>query len=238
MKRYRREASVVLAITALAAALAVVAPGYFARENLRDLFLANMPVLIVAIGTTLVILVGEIDVSTGAAFAICAVISGVTAKATGSVAVAALCACAAGAALGALNGGLVAFLRIPSIVVTLASMVALRDGLRWTTQGAWVENLPASFQWLGLTQSQFPLCATVLTAALVTAAAWGLSQLSAGRMVYATGSNEAAARLAGIPTGRVKFFVFVTAGALTGLAALLNSVRSTRFPAIPVSVWK
>ena len=67
----------------LAAALAVVAPAYFARENLRDLFLANMPVLIVAIGTTLVILVGEIDISTGSAFAICAVVSGVVAKATG-----------------------------------------------------------------------------------------------------------------------------------------------------------
>jgi rhamnose transport system permease protein len=230
LKLYRREASVVIAIAALAAALAVVAPGYFAWDNLRDLFLANMPVLIVAIGTTLVILVGEIDISAGSAFAICAVVSGVVAKATGSLAITALCACAAGAALGAVNGGLVAFARIPSIVVTLASMVALRDGLRWMTQGAWVENLPPGFQWLGLRQSEFPLFATSVTATLVIVAAWGLSQLSAGRMVYATGSNEAAARLAGIPTRRVKFFVFVAAGALTGLAALLNSVRFNQIP--------
>jgi rhamnose transport system permease protein len=230
LRRYRREASVLLAIAGLAGVLAVAAPEYFAGDNLRDVFLANMPVLIVAIGTTLVILTGEIDISTGSAFAVCAVVAGIAAKATDSVAMAALCACAAGAALGAINGALVAFVRIPSIVVTLAGLVALRDGLRWATQGAWVENLPASFQWLGLTQSQYPLLAAALTSTLVLSAAWGLSQLSAGRMVYATGSNEAAARLAGIPTRRVKFLIFTIAGGLTGLAAVLNSVRFNQIP--------
>ena len=57
----------------------------------------------------------------------------------------------AGAALGALNGALVAYARMPSIVVTLATMVALRDGLRWATEGAWVQDLPPAFQWFGLT---------------------------------------------------------------------------------------
>jgi rhamnose transport system permease protein len=230
LRLYRREASVGFAIAALAAALAIVAPEYFARENLRDLFLANMPVLIVAVGTTLVILVGEIDISTGSAFAICAVVSGIVAKETGSVAMAAFCTCAAGVAVGAMNGALVAYGRIPSIVVTLASMVVLRDGLRWITQGAWVENLPPDFQWLGLAQSQFPLFAALFTSTLVIFTAWSLSQLSAGRMVYATGSNEGAARLAGIPTRRVKCLVFVVAGALTGMAALLNSVRFNQIP--------
>jgi rhamnose transport system permease protein len=230
LRRYRREASVVLAIAALAAILAIVAPSYFSRDNLRDLFLANMPVLIVAIGATLVILVGEIDISAGSTFAVSAVLAGIVAKATDSVTAAAACACGAGAVLGAINGGLVAFARIPSIVVTLATMVALRDGLRWATQGAWVENLPPSFQWLGLTQAQYPIFATALTAAIVFLAAWGLARLSAGRMVYATGSNEAAARLAGIPTRHVKLLIFTLAGALTGIAALLNSVRFNQIP--------
>jgi rhamnose transport system permease protein len=230
LTRYRREASVMFAIAALAGLMALVAPSYFAGENLRDLFLANMPVLIVAIGATLVILVGEIDISVGSAFAVCAVVSGVAAKETDSVAMAAFCSCSVGAVIGAMNGSLVAYGRIPSIVVTLASMVALRDGLRWITQGAWVENLPGHFQWLGLSQSQYPMLAATVTAALVLFSAWGLGQLSMGRMVYATGSNEGAARLAGIPTGRVKFLVFVAAGSLTGLAALLNSVRFNQIP--------
>jgi rhamnose transport system permease protein len=150
---HRREISIALVIALLGITLAAVAPGYFERENLSDLFLGNMPVLIVAIGTTLVILTGHIDISVGSVFAICGVVAGLTAKATDSVTAAALAACATGAALGALNGSLVAFLRMPSIVVTLATMVALRDGLRWWTQGAWVQDLPPGFQWFGLPQA-------------------------------------------------------------------------------------
>src|SRR2546427_8220158 len=166
LKRYRREVSVAIAIGALALVLAVAAPGYFSAENLSDLFLANMPVLVVALGATLVILAGEIDISVGSVFAICGVVAGVTSKFGMPIAVAALAACAAGALLGALNGVLVADLRIPSIVVTLATMVALRDGLRWSTEGAWIENLPRSFQWLGLTQASYPWVMLALVAGL------------------------------------------------------------------------
>jgi rhamnose transport system permease protein len=226
----RREISLVLVIAALALVLAAIAPGYFARENLSDLFLGNMPVLIVAIGTTLVILTGSIDISVGSVFAICAVVAGVTAKASGSVVAAAAAACVTGAALGAFNGSLVAYLRMPSIVVTLATMVALRDGLRWWTQGAWVQDLPPSFQWFGLSQSAYPIVAGVIVIILQSAVAWAMRNLAIGRAVYATGSNETAARLAGLDTARVKCGVFIVAGALTGLAALLNSVRFNQIP--------
>jgi ribose/xylose/arabinose/galactoside ABC-type transport system permease subunit len=226
----RREISLILVIAALALVLAAIAPGYFARENLSDLFLGNMPVLIVAIGTTLVILTGNIDISVGSVFAICGVVAGVTAKASGSVVAAAVAACATGAALGALNGSLVAYLRMPSIVVTLATMVALRDGLRWWTQGGWVQDLPPSFQWFGLPQSAYPIVACVIVIILQSVVAWAMRNLAMGRAVYATGSNETAARLAGLDTARVKCGVLIVAGALTGLAALLNSVRFNQIP--------
>src|SRR4249919_260234 len=115
---HRREVSVGAAIVALAALLAVAAPGYFSRENLSDLFLASLPVLIVALGATLVILTGEIDISVGSVFAICGVLAGVSAKAGVPMFGVLVVACAGGAALGALNGSLVAYLRLPSIVVT------------------------------------------------------------------------------------------------------------------------
>ena len=226
----RREWSVAIANAALAIVLALVAPSYFSAGNLRDLFLVNMPGLVVAIGTTLVIVAGEIDISVGSAFAVCGVVAGVAAKTGMPVAAAGVVACLAGAVLGALNGALVAYARIPSIVVTLAAMVALRDGLRWTTQGAWVEDLPARFQRLGLTQASFPIATGCGVATLVLAIAWGMRNLSAGRRVYATGSNVEAARLASIDTAFVKLSVFTVAGALTGLAALLNSVRFNQIP--------
>ena len=226
----RREWSVSIAIVALGAILSVSAPAYFSVENLRDLFLVNMPVLIVAVGAMLVMVTGEIDISVGSAFAICSVVAGVAATAGAPTAVAAAAACAAGAAIGAVNGSLVAYGRIPSIVVTLAAMIALRDGLRWITQGAWIENLPPRFQWLGVSQAVFPLVAGAAVAALVAIAALALRYLAAGRAVFATGSNSEAARLAGIDTAATKLSVFVAGGALTGVAAILNSVRFNQIP--------
>jgi rhamnose transport system permease protein len=230
MRHARREISVALAVVALALVLLVQAPAFFARENLVDVFLANMPVLVIALGMTLVILTGQIDISVGSMFAICSVASGVLAKAGWPLPLVALGTCAAGAALGALNGGLVAWARIPSIVATLATMVALRDGLRWTTQGAWIQDLPSSFQWLGASQTTYPFVVGGTALALQMACAWTLRDLPAGRAVYATGSNPDAARLAGLRTALVTFMVFVLLGGLTGLAALLNAVRFNQIP--------
>ena len=229
-KSHRREISVAIAIAALAFVLALATPKYFERENLSDLFLANIPVLVVALGMTLLILTSQIDISVGSTFAVCSVTAGVFAKSGLSVAPMALAVCLIGAMIGAANGALVAYVRIPSIVVTLASMVALRDGLRWRTQGAWVQDLPPSFQWLGLSQAAYPFMAMSSVLFLVVLLGWGLRNSGAGRAVYATGSNPEAARLAGFDTPSVTFSVFVITGALTGFAAVLNSVRFNQIP--------
>ena len=227
---FRREISVALAILALAVVLALFAPGYFAGENLNDLFLANMPVLIVALGMTLVVVTGEIDISVGSMFAVCGVAAGVLAKLGLPILAVAVATCGLGAMLGALNGALVAYVRVPSIVVTLATMVAMRDALRWITQGAWVTDLPSGFQWFGLSQGTYPFVAVAIVAAFAVVMAWGLRHLSAGRAIYATGSNADAARLAGLNTALVKCSVFMAAGALTALAAVMNSVRFNQIP--------
>jgi rhamnose transport system permease protein len=228
--RRRREVSIALAIAALYAVLAIAAPGFFTRENFSDLFLGDFPVLLVAMGTLLVMLTGEIDISVGSVFAICGVLAGGCAVAGLPLVAVVVIAVAAGAALGALNGALVAYVGLPSIVVTLASMVALRDGLRWATQGAWIQNLPSSFQWLGLSQAAFPVAAFALVAVLQAALSWSATRVAAFRAVYATGSDAQAARLAGIETRLVKFVVFAAGGAFTGLAALLNAVRFNQIP--------
>ena len=179
---------------------------------------------------TLVILTGQIDISVGSVFAICGVTAGWLAKAGLPLPLLVIGTCAAGTALGSINGALVAYARIPSIVATLATMVALRDGLTWTTQGAWVQELPTSFQWLGTSQTLYPFVAGAIAAGIALAFAWGLASLPAGRAIYATGSNQDAARLAGLRTPLVTFSVLATLGCLTGLAALLNSVRFNQIP--------
>lgn len=225
-----REWSVFGTIAALCLLLVVLAPGYFRLENLSAILLANVPVLLMALGMTVVILTAEIDISVGSMFAVVSVAAGVLAKGGLPVLAVAFAACCAGAALGALNGGLVAYGRVPSIVVTLAAMVALRDGLRWFTQGAWIDNLPRRFQWFGLPQAFYPAIAVFIAGTLVFGTAWVLRNLAAGRAVYAVGSNTEAARLAGLDARRIVFSAFMFNGALTGLAALLNAARFNQIP--------
>lgn len=226
----RRELTIGVAIVALYAVLAIAAPGFFTRGNFIDLFLGNFPVLLAAMGATVVILAGEIDISIGSVFAMCGVVSGACAVTGVPLAATFAITCAAGAAAGAMNGALVAYAGLPSIVVTLASMVAVREALRWVTQGAWIQDLPASFQWLGLSQGAYPFVAAGVTLALQGVLAWSSRHVSAFRSIYATGSDTEAARLAGIDTARVKWAVFTAAGAFVALAAFMNAVRFNQVP--------
>jgi rhamnose transport system permease protein len=227
---YRREISIAVATGALWIVLALVAPGFFTLSNQRDVLMANMPVLIAALGMTLIVLTGEIDISVGSVFAICGVAAGVLAKSGLPWPAVIIATLLVGGALGAVNGALVAYVQIPSIVVTLASLVALRDGLRWVTQGAWVEDLPRNFQWFGLTMAGGEAATVTVATLLFAGLAWGLRNLAVGRAVYAVGSNEDSARLAGIDRAYVVFWVFAIGGALTGCAALLNSARFNQIP--------
>jgi rhamnose transport system permease protein len=208
----------------------IFAPAFFSAANLRDLALNNAPALLVAIGMTMVILVGEIDISVGSQFAVTSVAAGWLAKAGVPMPLLLLCVLMIGAAMGAVNGVLVGRLRLPSIIVTLAMLVAWRDGLRWATEGAWVQDLPASFQWFGLGQTGGQWLIVGIALVLLLGWNWVLRNLSAGRAIYAVGSDAEAARLAGIEPSRVVFGVFVLMGALTGLAGLLNAVRFSSVP--------
>jgi rhamnose transport system permease protein len=230
MPVHRIEATLGFVIVLLAAVLAVAAPAFFEPANLHDLLLANLPVLIAALGATIVILTGEIDISVGSTFAVCSVVAGVAATTGASMPVVVIVALSTGAVIGAANGALIAWVGIPSIVVTLAAMVALRDGLRWLTEGAWVQNLPASFQWFGVGQRAYPFVAVALGLGCCALVAWGLRATRAGRLVYAVGSNAEAARLASIDVGLVRFAVFTVAGVLTALAAVVNAVRFSQVP--------
>ena len=228
--KYKREASVAAAYVLLVAIVAVIAPSFLQATNLRDLAINNASVLIVAVGMTLVILTGEIDISVGSQFAVCTYLAGVLAKAGISPFVLVPLLVLIGALLGAVGGFFVAFLRMPSIVVTLALMVAWRDGLRWLTEGTWVQDLPKNFQWFGVGQTVGQVIVFGGALVVLIAFGWALRSLPAGRSVYAVGSDAEAARLAGIDPQRVVFTTFVLMGALVGLAALLSAMRFSIVP--------
>ena len=230
LNRYKRELSTALAYAVLLIVVGIVAPSFFSGANLRDLALNNAPVLLVSIAMTLVILIGQIDISVGSQFAVATVAAGWLAKSGIPIALLLPSVILIGALMGTINGVLVGSLRLPSIIVTLAMLVAWRDALRWTTGGEWVQNLPANFQWFGMGQEVGQWVIVLASLAVLVVLSWALHNLAIGRAVYAVGSDAEAARLAGIDPARVTFAVFVFMGALAGLAALLNAVRFSTVP--------
>jgi rhamnose transport system permease protein len=225
MKHYFRELSVTAALLLLLLALAVVAPAFFQPQPLLSLVTREAPTLVVACGMALVIICRQIDISVGSQFSVCSVCAGLLAAHGWPLPAVLVASAGLGALLGAINGGLVAGLRLPSIVVTLATMVTLRQGLNLVRQGEFV-NLPDRLQWFGLSQAagQWTLVGSALLLLVVLGLA--MRHLAAGRQVYAVGTNAEAARLAGIPPQRVTFLVFVFLGVLVGLAAVMNIVQS------------
>ncbi len=207
------------------------APSFFSAGNLRDMLLSNAPLLLVATGMTFVIIVGQIDISVGSMFGVTALACGALARDGCPLVLLPILTLLMGAALGAFNAGLIARAGLPSIVVTLATMTIWREALRWVSGGAWIEGLPANFQWLGMGQTYGRFLIIVLSMAVFLFLAWASRYLWAARAIFATGSDSEAARVAGIPVKSVVFWVFVVMGALTGLASFLNAVRFSDVPA-------
>ena len=225
MKTYFRELSVAAALAAVLLGLAVFAPAFYHPQPLLSLVTREAPTLIVACGMALVIIARQIDISVGSQFSVCSVCAGLLAARGWPIILVVPASALCGALLGAVNGALVAGLRLPSIVVTLATMVTLRQGLNLVRQGEFV-NLPDGVQWLGLSQTAGQWLMVLTSLGVLALFGLGLRHLAAGRFIYAVGSDAEAARLAGIRPQLVTFLVFVLLGALTGLAAVMNVVQS------------
>jgi rhamnose transport system permease protein len=224
-RRYFRELSVASVLCLVLLAMAVFAPGFFDAQPLLSRLTREAPALVVACGMALVMISRQIDISVGSQFAVCGVCAGLLAASGWPLALVLILAIFSGAALGAFNGALVAGLRLPSIVVTLATMVIWREGLRWKRQGKFI-NLPDKVQWFGLSQVHGQLVLIGLALAILVLLVLATRYLSAGRFVYAVGSDAEAARLVGIRPQLTTFLVFVFTGSLSGFASVMNMVQS------------
>jgi rhamnose transport system permease protein len=225
LNRHFREISVVTALLLLLVLLALFTPHFYDPQPLLSRLTAAAPRLVLACGVALVIIARQIDISIGSLFAVCGTFAGYAGAAGFSWPVSLLTAMGLGALGGAFNGAVIAGLRLPGIVVTLATMVTLREALRLKQQGVFI-NLPDHAQWFGLPMAtgQFLVCS--IAGALLLLLGFAMKYVAAGRFVYAVGSDAEAARLAGMRPRLTTFFVFVLMGTLTGLAAILNMVQS------------
>src|SRR5262245_3197155 len=222
---YKRQLSIAIAYAILLLCLACISPSFYRGNQFLSTLVAAAPMLVAAIGMTLIILARHIDISIGSQLSLCGIAAGLLAKSYLPMPAVAFVFIVLGGLLCSINRSLIAGLGLPSIVLTLAMMVILREGLRWRREGEFVRELPPDFQWFGVGQDTGQWFMILIALAIFAVFAWSVKNLAAGRAVYATGSNPEAAFLAGLQPRAVTFAVFAVAGALTGLAALLHSVR-------------
>ena len=214
------------------AGVTLVNPGFFSADNFVDILQKCSFIAVAAIGMTLVILCGHIDISVGAAVGLCATVAGKLAVAGVPLPIVFLTAILAGGLIGLVNGLFVAYARIPAIVVTLGTASILKGGLILVTGGRWIYGLPQGFDlshhsWLGIPVPIFALLVFGIGFSL-----W-LRYTMPGRKIYAVGGNAEAARLSGISERHVTLGVFTLHGLLVGVSAVLYA---TNFSAIQASV--
>jgi ribose/xylose/arabinose/galactoside ABC-type transport system permease subunit len=193
-------------------------------NNFRNILLQVAPTMLVAVGMTMVIATGGIDLSVGSVMAIASAVAATSLDYGAGVAI--LLALVVAAFVGAFNGTLISVFRIQPIIVTLAVLISGRGIAQVLSNGG--QLIPfsnSSFEYLGKgIIAGVPV--QVIVMVLVVALAVFLMRATAfGRYVLAVGGNEAAARLAGIKTHRTKITVYALSGLLAGLAGLVETAR-------------
>lgn len=214
-------------LVALLLLLAVFVPDFAGLRNMRGLILSVSLVGTVAGAMMMVLALREVDLSVGSIVALAGVVTASVIAGSGSVALGVLAGLASGAAVGLVNGAVVARLKVNSLVATLATMEIVR-GLAFLTSGGDAVSIPAegfyalgSGEFLGV---NFPVWIAV---GCLVVFAFVLNATVFGRNVLAIGGNPEAARLAGVPVTRIRIIVFMVQGLVAALAGIVLASRIT-----------
>ena len=215
----------VLGLTVLLfAALAPFTPGLVTTSSLLNILAYLLPLLVVAIGMTLVMISGGIDLSATSIIALTSVVGAkfMTSDGGGVPTLAGvLIMLLLGAGLGAANGAIITLLRLPAFIVTLASMMFLSGFAVWLTQSRSIYGLPGSFLALG---QRLPIALTLTTVLAVTAHLM-LRRTVFGRWLYSMGQNATAAHISGVPVRAMSLAAYVVSGFCAALASVMLTGR-------------
>ena len=214
----RPEMPSLIFLAVLLVVLSVTTPGFATAGNFRGVVEQVVVVSIVALAVNQVVLAGEIDVSTGSLLAVCSFVYGTLAVWLGGAWLPLCGALIVGASVGALNGLLSTYGRLPSIIATIGTLFILR-GIVLLAGGAQVLNLAAGSRLFGV-GAPLGLPTSIVVLLIVFLVMQRLSSHSTfGRDVYAIGGNPRAAHTVGLPIHRVRLMTFVLSGLACGLAA-------------------
>ncbi|MCC7493165.1 MAG: ABC transporter permease [Fimbriimonadaceae bacterium] len=198
---------------------------FLRADNLTNVLSRSVPLGLVAVGQTLIILGGQIDLSVGSVMGLAGMAATLALNANAPVALAVLVALGVGAAAGLLNGLVTTRLKVPAFVTTLAMMGLARGLLLLISGGRTVSGAGRLNDLLLQARLGLPLSAWTLFVTVAVVATW-LGRSTAGRQVYAVGANPVAARLSGVRVERRLVLLFVLSGLLVGLAGAVECGRN------------
>lgn len=232
------------ALIAIIVVFSVLSPNYLTISNLLIMSSHVAIYGILAIGMLLVILNGGIDLSVGSILALAgvsagAMMQGLQIDAAGVILyppvwAVVILTCVLGALVGAVNGVLVSIFKVPAFVATLGVMYVARGVALLMTNGLTYNNLSGrpelgntGFDWLGFNRIGGVPISVIVLAVLAILGGLMLSRSAFGRWLYASGGNERAAELSGVPTRRVKITVYTLSGMLSAIAGLVLASQLT-----------
>ena len=220
-----RELLLVGVVLLLCVIWTVMNPQFLSLNNITNILRQASYTAVAAVGMTMVIVIGEIDLSAGSLVCASGLTGAMVCKETGNVVLAVLAALAVGLLVGFVNGALCAYGKLPGFIATLASMTVLRGLAYIITGGNSVVWTNEAFTMIG-TGYVGPVPIPVIIMVLVIIFGWVLTtKLKFGRYIYAVGGNSDTSKWSGIAVEKVKIIVYMVMGVLTSIAGLIITAR-------------
>ncbi|WP_205842226.1 ABC transporter permease [Natranaerobius trueperi] len=205
--------------------LALLTPRFLTISNLFNVLRQTSLNAIMGVGLTFVILTGGIDLSVGSVLAFSGVSAATVAQLGLPAPIAIFIGLIAGSALGFFNGLIITKGKVPPFIATLAMMTIARGGALVISDGRPISGLGEGFHFIGRGMIGIIPVPVIITIVVFLLAYYVLTQTRTGRYIYATGSNEHAAKLTGINTDKVKLFAYSLSGFTAALSAMIEISR-------------
>ncbi|WP_027525963.1 ABC transporter permease [Bradyrhizobium sp. Ec3.3] len=204
---------------------------FLTLDNLLNQGRLTTEVGLIALPMTFIIITGGIDLSVGSIVGLCAILLGYSWKNFGFPLPLAICfSLLVGAAAGLLNGIVITRVKVPPLIMTIATLALYRGLAEGISQARSVRGYPEWFYFIGQ-ENLFGVPAQLwLLLIAIVVSAIVLDRTTFGRTLYAIGNNETAARFSGLPVDRVKLIIYTLSGLMAGLSAcvLVSRVTTTR----------
>jgi ribose/xylose/arabinose/galactoside ABC-type transport system permease subunit len=226
---------IILVLITLIVIMGIISPVFLSARNIRNIMQQVSVIGILAMGSTVVMISGGIDLSIGSIVSVAAVVMGTMIKANFPPELAIVVGLLIGCGIGLINGGLAAYTKAHPFILTLGTMTLFQGVAIIITQGFPITDLGTRFEWIGSARVwEIPVSVIVLL--LVTVVCHILLRyLRLGRLAYAIGGNEYTTFLAGISVRRYKILFYVICGFFAGLGSVVLASRiSSAIPTMGV----